>query len=95
MEIDFNTASAVEELSFNDLILSPNPMIEEMQITFPLADEEVSTLQISNAQGQLVLTIQSTDTTVSIDSDKLSTPGVYILTLHQDGNTIQKKFVVL
>ena len=95
VELHVRSTSAVGDLSIEDLKLSPNPMNQEMQISFPAAAKGMTKLQVMNTHGQLILTKQSSNGNLSISRDELRVAGVYILILSQDGMTVQKKFVVL
>lgn len=94
LEIEFRTALVVGGLSIEDITLSPNPALEEVTISF----SEVSSgtrLYISNAQGQLIATKTVIGNSAIIQRDELKTSGVYIITVMQEGQTVQKKFVML
>ncbi len=94
MEIEFRTVSSVGDLSVDEVVLSPNPTSENITISFP----EITTatkLYISNAQGQLVTSKIVEGSFATIQRDELTTSGLYIVTIEQEGQKIQKKFIVL
>lgn len=94
LEIDYRTVSSIGDLSIADILLSPNPALEEVTISFPEASSN-TTLYISNAQGQLVTTKIVSGSSATIQRDELKAAGVYIVSVQQDGQTVQKKFVML
>ena len=94
LDIEFRTVSAAETLSLEDVVLSPNPAVEEVTISFPEAYSN-TTLYISNAQGQLVTKKSVSGSSATIQRDELKVAGVYIITVEQDGQIVQKKFVML
>ena len=94
MEIEFASVLAVGELSVDDVILSPNPVVDKIDISFP--DRSTSTnLYISNAQGQLISSKVIYGNQTTVYRDELKAAGIYIVTLEQEGQTVQKKFIVL
>jgi len=94
LEIEFSTASAIVSLSIEDVLISPNPVLEEVTISFP----EVSSgtrLYISNAQGQLISTKTVLGSSATIQRSEMHASGLYIITVAQEGQSVQKKFVLL
>ena len=94
LELEFRATSAIGGLTFEDIVLSPNPAVEEVTISFPEVSSN-TTLYISNAQGQLISTKIVTGSFATIQKDELMASGVYIITVEQEGQTVQKKFVML
>lgn len=94
LEIEFTSVLAVGELSVDDIVLSPNPVQEKFEISFP--DKSTSTnLYISNAQGQLITSRVIYANQATFYRDELEAAGLYIITIEQEGQTVQKKFIVL
>ena len=94
LELEFRAISSIGDLTFEDIVLSPNPAVEEVTISFPEVSSN-TTLYISNAQGQLISTKIVTGSFATIQKDELMASGVYIITVEQEGQTVQKKFVML
>jgi len=95
LDLEFRNSSSIGELSLDDLTLSPNPMMDEMQITFPAVANGKTTIAVSNVQGQLLLTKLTNDSMISLTKEELHSAGVYILSITQNGRSVQKKFIVL
>lgn len=94
LELEFSTVSALGELTASDVVLSPNPASQQINISFPESSKS-TTLYITNAQGQLMITKSLSGSSISILREDLVQPGMYIMTISQEGQTVQKKFVVL
>jgi len=86
---------SVGDLLADDISMSPNPMTEQMQISFPSATKGNTSVQVLDTQGQLVLTKQSNGNQITIVKEEILSAGVYIISINQDGQTVQKKFIVL
>ena len=95
IELQYQQATDVNDLTTDDLNLSPNPMSETMTISIPIGYEGTSSLQVMNTQGQLLIDKNIEGTTVTISRSDLSTTGIFIVRWIYNGQTIEKSIVVI
>ena len=84
------TISAVEEnpQQKNEINVFPNPSNDKIEIT----GLHNGTIEIFNIQGQIIKTLNITNTNTTIDISELSS-GAYAIKIVTDDGTIVKKFI--
>ncbi len=88
---DKNTSSSIREIS--DLILSPNPVMGELNIEFPTSIEN-GFLDVLSVNGKLIrkLLIKKGQSSIKVDLDNIES-GIYIVKIKSSDKTLIKKFV--
>lgn len=94
LEIQFSSLSSVGEFSESDVLLSPNPVVDVVTISFP-ENALATQILISNAQGLLLASKKVNGSKAQFDRSEFSSSGVYFITIVQEGKSIQKKVIVL
>ncbi|MCF8365113.1 MAG: C10 family peptidase [Bacteroidales bacterium] len=79
--------------SFGELQLYPNPATDYIKVSLDESSSPLGNIQIINFIGVLILEVQSTNTSETIDVSSLP-EGCYVLRVTKAGNTISKKIVI-
>jgi hypothetical protein len=83
---------SINDDSKSDLLIYPNPVVDQLTISLQNTTTEVNKLIIYNSLGQLVLENQFTQNEISIPVSHLAN-GVYFLRVDHGDGVEQVKFV--
>ena len=93
----FNPTGIEERNSTAKINCFPNPVIKEITFEFEISEKQDFTIEIKNALGQTVKTIDNRllsigKNKIEIDVSEFS-KGLYFLQLQSENNIISKKFI--
>ncbi|MBP1673279.1 MAG: hypothetical protein H6Q25_1094 [Bacteroidetes bacterium] len=88
MHISLSTEVIENTEMENEIIVFPNPSHDKIDIT----GLKNSKIEIVNAQGQIMNTLNTSNSTITIDISKLSV-GVYTIIIQSDNKKIVKKII--
>jgi hypothetical protein len=88
---DFTTGLP-QYLTENDLVVYPNPVADQLNVTLRTSAFEVTSLMVFDINGKLILSHPVNDNQISVNAQNLAT-GSYFLRLTDGKNNVTTKFI--
>ncbi|WP_422360540.1 tandem-95 repeat protein [Reichenbachiella sp.] len=92
IDITVNAITSVAGEVANEIVLYPNPVVNDLNIALEAGRANLINVQIIEIGGRIILEQQFTEQQLKINTTSIE-PGTYILRMHIGGKAIVKKFV--